>query len=219
MRTERRRTRLAVFTLVPVVALSIGLGRASESSRVDDNDDDRDVIAAILEHTVRPDHARQVGAMSSPPPIFVFNRTSRVCKASEPESACVPSREVGGVFDGRAPVLNRPHDQVFSNVSIPRELIDGYQKRNQTSHVVPRLDAPDVVMVSANDVAGSRGVRWGDPNRGYWTFSRPAYAKQDYALVYCSYGCGPFCGHGYLFVLKKTSSSWKVAASALLWIS
>jgi len=216
--TQSWRNRLAALTLLSIVLLDRGASGAAADSRLGASDgDDRAVIAAVLDHTVRRDGGRQ--AMTTPPPIFVFDRSSRLCKDAEPKSACVPLDEVDGIFNGSEPVFTQSPDDAVTGPSIVRELIESFKSRNETSYRLPGVSAEDVVMVSSNDIAHSRGVRWGDPSRGYSLFSRPAYARTDYALVHYQYSCGVLCGHARVFVLRKTRSGWHVGAAGGGWIS
>jgi hypothetical protein len=55
---------------------------------------------------------------------------------------------------------------------------------------------------------------------GLLTLSRVAFnAKGDEALLNASEVCGPLCGYGYLFRLKKDKGGWKFVDEQFLWIS
>lgn len=55
---------------------------------------------------------------------------------------------------------------------------------------------------------------------GLLSFSRVAFnAKGDEALLFASEVCGPLCGYGYLFRLKKDKAGWKLVNEQFLWIS
>jgi len=55
---------------------------------------------------------------------------------------------------------------------------------------------------------------------GLLTFSRVAFnAKGDEALLNASEVCGPLCGYGYLFRLRKDKDGWKLVDEQFLWIS
>jgi hypothetical protein len=203
-----------------IVAGSVGVVFATDASfQLSRDNDDRPVILAILEQAVRPRAARESARATPVPPLFVFSRTSAMCKdAQEIGHRCVPLDEIEVVRDG-GPAFDRPLEQVIESSLIRRELIESFKSRNQTSHALPRLEAQDVVMLSSPaDVAKSRGTGH-DPARGYSQFSRPAYSRQGFALVHDVYDCGPLCGSSHLFVLRKTGSRWQVVAVALLSIS
>jgi hypothetical protein len=189
------------------------LARIDGSSQGSTDDDDRAVILAILEHTIRPEVARANGGATPAPPLFVFNRTTAICKdVPEFEYPCVPPSVIEGLRNA-----NSPASEAIQSDLIRRELIESFESRNQTSHALPRLGAQNVVLVSSGEIARSSGSQ--DPARGYSYFSRPAYSRQGYAFVHGTYECGVLCGVGRLFVLQKTSSGWQVATAAVLWIS
>jgi hypothetical protein len=203
-----------------LVAFGVGIAvRMDGSSQRSTDDDDRAVILAILEHTVRPDVARANGSATPVPPLFVFNRTTAICTdVPEFKYPCVQRSVIEALRDGDSPAT-----RAIESDLIRRELIEAFESRNQTSHALPRLGAQRVVMVSSREIAKSGGAKSGgarhEPARGHSYFSRPAYSTQGYALVHGVYDCGFLCGTGRFFVLKKTASGWHVAAAVMLWIS
>ena len=51
-------------------------------------------------------------------------------------------------------------------------------------------------------------------------FSRPAFDKDGkIAFVYMSNHCGPLCGEGVIFALRKNNSQWEIILREHLWVS
>jgi hypothetical protein len=109
-------------------------------------------------------------------------------------------------------------EHVLANDTVRQELIDAFRTINRSRQRLPRLPSRHVTMVSTKAIAASRDKPQG-PAHGYSYFSRPAYSKDGYALVYASYTCGVLCGQSWLVVLHRTAEGWRVAAVALTALS
>ncbi len=54
----------------------------------------------------------------------------------------------------------------------------------------------------------------------YVSFSRVGFTPRgDRAVIYLQLDCGPLCGHGAYYVLKRTAKSWQVVGEHVDWVS
>jgi hypothetical protein len=198
-------------------AVSIGAGIQNAGAvQRSTSGGDRAVLLAVLEHTVRPGIALAHGRATPPLPLYVFDQTAPVCKDAPDGYPCAPLDEVE-VLRNRVAFEHRL-EHVLASDTTRRELIEAFTAINRNRQRLPRLPARDVAMASRRAIFQSRDKPQG-PARGYSYFSRPAYSKDGYALVYASYTCGTLCGQSWLVVLHRIAEGWQVAAVALTALS
>jgi hypothetical protein len=115
---------------------------------------------------------------------------------------------------------------------VPKEFGDTLAAKNNTTYTLERhfdisvkyvlLDKKQLDDLFHADLEKGWDSYWKQYQHatGLLTFSRVAFnAKGDEALLNASEVCGPLCGSGYLFRLKKDKDGWKVVDEQFLWIS
>jgi hypothetical protein len=102
--------------------------------------------------------------------------------------------------------------------TLRHELVKGVESRNAEEHTVPAINLPGIQLVTA---AQSKQTlqKYGRRVAGSVAVTLPGYARNNRALVYVTYTCGSLCGEGWLVVLHRTKSGWRVVSTGLLWIS
>ena len=108
-------------------------------------------------------------------------------------------------------------------------------RRNSTPSILPlSMECSGVRLVSEGEIEDalrSEGPALDPPNPGWEGFfarfpgaravlrlTLPGYSRDGRsAVVVMSSACGSMCGFGYLFVLEKVSSSWKIVQTRTLW--
>jgi len=110
MSRNRRKLHAQLST---AVAISVAAVLAAPQPATDD--DDRAIILAIIEHTIRPNIVRANGQAIPVPPVFVFDRTTTICTdVAVGEYPCVDRSLIEWLRSG-----NRPAPQeIQSEVSI-----------------------------------------------------------------------------------------------------
>jgi len=132
--------RFVFAQLLSVAAWIVGMGVVPGASpQRSTDDDDRAVISAILEHTIRPQVDRANGNSTPVPPLFVFNRSVAICKGAPAEHPCVWLDQIEFLADSSGAGFFPPRDQVIKSDAILRELIESFKSRNQVSRPLPRL--------------------------------------------------------------------------------
>jgi hypothetical protein len=115
---------------------------------------------------------------------------------------------------------------------VPKEFADSLSAKNTATYTLERrldirvkyvlLDEKQLDELFHADLEKGWDSYWKQYQHatGLITFSRVAFnAKGDEALLNASEVCGPLCGYGYLFRLKKDKDGWKLVDEQFLWIS
>ena len=167
--------------------------------------DDRLVLAAIIEHTTRPE-VRQASVRGNIPNpgelLLVLERTSIVCESDHDPTrqACVTPHDLATLRGGSA------------------KLVDAFVERNRQSVPMP---VPDNAGLQLVPFAGIQAAlkRRSHETTGYSAFSLPGYSDDGQALVFGFYTCGGRCQRGRLFVLNRTDGGWQVESVSTVWVS
>jgi hypothetical protein len=182
--------------------------------------DDRQVFAAILEHSIRPEVVRfsTIAKIPGPPPLLVLDQTSSMCQGARDRARqiCVRVEDIENV---RTP--NRLGTLIGGSAygSVLRsELVEAFISRNAQSERFPTLEGAGVVLVPFASLQETLKQRQRE-TVGYSAFSLPAYSDDGHAVVFGFYTCGGRCDRGRLLILARTSGKWQVEVASTLWIS
>ena len=177
--------------------------------------EDAAVVAAALEHTVVSD-IRRLFPDRLKQSIALLERTVAFRRQDEPP-------------DGRRPSTERWRAELeagmVEGVTVREQLLRSFELRNAVAHPAPDVRLPLVALVPVGQGHGPVGEADGVPlksedlTRVWASVTLPGYSTNSRALVYVSYVCGMFCGKGWLVVLQRTSSGWRVGHVTMLWIS
>lgn len=199
--------------LACVVGASIVAANAGAQSS---STDDRRVLLAVLEHTIRGEHK------SRPAPLNVLAQSVPICAGAHVAS-CLPRqsaelirldelpRETG--FNSSAtpqPV------EVIPDRTVRDDLVASLAARNAEPHALSLGDISNVIFVpQPNWEQQTLSER---DTSVYAGFSLPGYSREGHALVYAFYSCGARCGSGWLFLLDQHTGAWQVRARYTLWL-
>ena len=117
------------------------------------------------------------------------------------------------------------------DVEIPEQLVAQFLAANQYSVDLTKVCKSNRrfrTITSAEAKAAFLGsdpeARWAafykkhNHAAGLFALSRAGFYR-DLALVHIEYGCGGECGHGHLFLLRRTGGIWILQAQAVTWLS
>jgi hypothetical protein len=218
-KSPARRTCLAILGLA-IVACG-GLWSCDAQSRGQRPLDDSKVLAAVIEHSVRPEViARRRGPADSEVPVIIFENNVPTCGRAA-LAPCVRSLSIGTeTFDSgaRSSLFDWSPAAPSVSLEVRQELLASFRARNAESRRLPQLDSVGLEPVPQAALSGldeSSNDRQGRV-KGYAAFSLPGYSRDDRALMYAMFMCGGRCGFEWLFVLNREAADWRVASRRLL---
>ena len=183
-------------------------------------DDDRQVFAAILEHTTRPEVIRfsTIAKIPGTPPLLVLEQTSSMCQGDRDRSRpiCVRVEDIESL---RTPdrLGNLLGGSAYTGV-LRASLVEAFIARNARSEAFPAPEGAGVALVPYAGLQEALKQRQRE-TVGYSAFSLPGYSENGYAVVFGFYTCGGRCDRGRLFVLDRASGKWQVNDAFTLWVS
>jgi hypothetical protein len=140
------------------------------------------------------------------------------------------------VFEETTVVLEQ--DFGFAAKDLPKQLVDALLLYNSVPQSLGRYSPPSPFRLASAKMLGPvlevaksgsprpRYYRWEllraqfPDTSGILEFASPAYSPDaSSALVYFWTGCGELCGSGYVYLLERSSGTWKVTRTFSPWIS
>ncbi len=175
---------------------------------------DRQIVQAVLTHTVLPE-ARRLGRTPSALP--VLSRTVSVCEARH-DQTCITKSQLAPFLKDQigAWVLGPEPGAAVPDPNERAALVDALVSRNTIRQPLSITVTTELTMVPVENEPDMM-VRDRDTSR-YSGFTLPGYLRDNRALVYAFYACGARCGSGWLFLLQKTNGDWQVQSRYMLWI-
>ena len=191
---------IAVFVAAPAVP---AFAQPSPASA-----DDIAVFKAILQNKIQPEAARHGSGPAAP--LAVVDRTISLCGSNRsPDMRCFEEETLRTFLSLR--VWENPNG---GGDPITREIRDELQTsflaRNAESHPVPAGSIDGVTLTPSSRL--KIGI-------AHASFGSPAYSRDGHALVLASYVCGNVCGYGWMFLLERRGTEWRVVTVDMLWIS
>jgi hypothetical protein len=205
---------IVVATLFATFGNLAALPTPRSATQTDDRAaDDRNVLAAVVDDTIRPEVRRLTGVVGSGvASLMVIDHTVTLCGGSQsPRSLCMHPDAAVGLFQNLAVGNMRagvnPVEAVPST-AVREELSLSMTARNSESHPFPAPEIADVTLVGAPPplTVVAQSGRW----TGYTVFSLPGYSSDGHAVVYAFYDCSGRCGTAWLFLLEKRGADWLV---------
>ena len=180
------------------------LDQFRRAGQIEPMQDDGLVLAAVLEHTILPEHRRASSGVSAP--LALVSRSLAMCKQRPAgQSGCRIPERWRQLLE---PDAARKWAGLVGDEPTLRELVQSLEARNAESQSLPVVMPSDVVLFD------------GDPGQtGSSSLSLPGYSTDRHALVYGNYSCGSQCGYVWLFVLENVSGRWRVKSSTVTAIS
>lgn len=178
--------------------------------------DDAAVLRAVLEHTVLPEIRKHTSGRLQNPIALVWDRTVAVRGKDEPPDGRRLTTEGWSVRLAPNPAAHWPG--MVEGVTVRRQLLESFELRNAVVHPVPPIEHPEVLLVPTHR-AKEIHEKYQHRTLGSSSVTLPGYSTNGRGLVYVSYVCGSLCGYGWLFVLQKSRTGWRVESSTMLWIS
>ena len=159
----------AIVALLSIALLEAGQFR--EAGRIEPMQDDRLVLAAVLEHTILPAHRRSNSGVS--PPLALVSQSTPLCKQRPAgQAGCRIPEHWRQLLE---PDAARKSAGLVGDERTLRELVQSLEARNAESQSLPVVMPPDVVLFG------------GDPGTtGSSSLSLPGYSTDRHALVYGS---------------------------------
>jgi hypothetical protein len=211
---------MRVHHLLFVTSVALGPSVAAAAATQDVaalglTDDDRGVVTAILDHSVRA-HGRKYSASRIPAssPMVLLDRTVTACNATVTSPRC---------FLAEWPRLllasNRLDVEALSlDPEIRQQLVDGLLQRNAVSSVLGDPFPEFTLAPAGSRQAPLRHERYSASP--YLGVSAPGYSSdRSVAVIYAFHTCGVRCGEGWLYVVDKKPDGWRVRAQFGLWVS
>lgn len=165
--------------------------------------DDRAVLAAIVELSIRPHLALQARRENADLPVYVSSQSLALCKDVH-LGDCVARELAEGV-------ASMSHLQDIVTPGRAAQLNYSFAARNRTRRAFAHPGNRGVTMMSEAALVKHFETLHHQPERGVSFFSSPAYSQDGYALVYWLYHCGgPVCGSDSLIVLQRSREGWIV---------
>jgi hypothetical protein len=176
--------------------------------------EDRSVLATVLEATVLPVHRNTKSGATEP--LAVVNETTPLCMERRENRCRIPEHWVQFL----SPDAARKWVGLFPDERTRRQVVASLEIRNTESHPLPLSQFPGVVFVDLrkNPPANTLDQHY-RRKLGAASLSLPGYSTNGHALVYGSYSCGGLCGYGWLFVLEKVGGQWRQKSATVTVIS
>jgi hypothetical protein len=174
--------------------------------------EDRNVLTAVLNHTIRPEVQRltHLGASAV---LFLIDHTVATCdsfRSPRTQPFCMGSNAAEGVRDGvkigMMPMGPTPAEAIPS-AAHRAELITSLRARNTEGHALPVSEGLDIKLVATPPVTK---MPEGSTSTSYTVFSLPGYSSAGHAVVYAFHDCGGRCGTAWLWLLEKRNADWHV---------
>ena len=208
---------IASLAAMPLLTSSI----APQSTVQGDPHDaeDRGVLMAVINHTIRPE-VQRLTRLGPSAVLYFINRTLTRCEdLSSPRSPrarpfCMHAASgddlrdgtLGGISGWRVGPI--PAD-VIPSVAERNELVSSYQARNTQARLLPIPEGGDITLVADPPALTSSS---GGAMTSYTVFSLPGYSSAGFATLHAFYDCGGRCGTTWRWLLEKRDGQWHVRA-------
>lgn len=175
--------------------------------------DDREVLDAVVEQSIRPWLALERDIAGVPAgPLIVRSESLQACAgpgSTPPVCAAVEA-------------LRTPDDQGFVTGAWDYRdetrgaLADAFNSRNARSESLPLRDIPDVLPVLDDGALHAAGST--HPADFVIAISLPGYVSNGFAVVYAHATREGRARQGWAFILSRASGRWTVQHAYLLWM-
>jgi hypothetical protein len=163
--------------------------------------DDGRVLAAIIEHTIRPYVRKHAGPSAA---VFVIDHTAPICeRGQDPRNQpfCLLLSALSMRSDFSHLVEN-----VVPSAAHRGELLSSLKERNVVRHRLPVSGGPELTMVASPPEAETPS----EQAPPYVLVGLPGYSSGGHALVSALINCGPWCGGQFEWLLEKRGAEWNV---------
>ena len=204
----------SIALVVAVAATLLNPVQDRSTPSIDPTTDDALVLRAVLEHTILPRVRQSSEGRAGDFVALLKERSTPLCTNPPRNGTC-------RIPDPWRPFLvpnDRQWPGLVENERRRNELVASLEARNTSTHALPAIDLPAIILIPADRVAEMR-QRYRQQTVGSSSLSMPGYSSDGYAFVYGGYGCGSRCGLSWLFVLRKVDGVWRVESSAVTAVS
>jgi len=217
---------LAFAIAVGIVTLSVWT-HAAQPPQAETSAEDRAVLTAVIDHTIRPQVQKATGRPS--PVLYLIDHTAPVCaKPGDPrrQPFCMfPLVEGRTIIDVAPPAADEVRhradsdpvwEAVVPSVAHRAELFASFKERNTARRVLPLSEGPNVKLLAAPVIDTPSGPA----SPIYTVFSLPGYSSAGHAVVSGFIDCGEKCGDGlFMWLLEKRGGDWQVRGRDLVGFS
>jgi hypothetical protein len=205
--------------IVALAAIPLLTSSTAPQSTVqgDPNDaEDRGVLMAVIDHTIRPE-VQRLTHLGSSAVLYLINHTLTRCQGGSSPRArpfCMPAASGDDLRDGKLDGMSRwrvgpiPAD-VIPSAAQRNELVSSYQARNTQARLLPVPEGGDIKLVADPPALTSSS---GGAMTSYTVFSLPGYSSEGFATLHAFYDCGGRCGTTWRWLLEKRDGQWHVRA-------
>jgi hypothetical protein len=203
-----------MFAAAPLLSAAPTLQSAKQAEV--DGTEDRAVLTAVINHTVRPE-VQRLTHLGPAAVLFLIDHTTTICESvRSPRSQpfCIGANAAEWLREGQTAGIASMAVGPIPAEAIPSaahraELIASLKERNTDRHVLPLSEGVDVKLVETPPVTKTPS---GGTSTSYTVFSLPGYSSAGQAVVSAFYDCGGRCGTSWLWLLEKRGADWHVRA-------